>query len=285
MPFINVGQENSTEIELYYEDHGQGDPMVLIHGYPFSGLAWEKQVSYFLEKGFRVITYDRRGFGQSSKTATGYDYDTFAKDLDAIMTELDLGDVTLVGHSMGTGEVTRYISQYGSERVKCGVLISPIPPFLLNGVDKEVFRGFKAAIVKDRYEFITEFLNNFYNLGKLNFSVSDEKLRADFILASSSSPIAFYKCVDTWTTDFRDDLTHIDIPMLVIHGDKDKILPFDYTAKLLPDLIDADLRVIKGGSHGIPWTHADEISRMILEFISQEAGSISDFGEDAAQIQ
>lgn len=275
MPFINVGQENSGDIELYYEDMGKGDPLVLIHGYPFSGLAWEKMVPFFLGKGFRVITYDRRGFGMSAKPASGYDFDTFAKDLNAIMVELELENVTLVGHSMGSGEVTRYISHYGADRVKCGVLVSPLQPFLLKtadnqtGVDQSVFDGFKEAIVKDRYAFITQFLKNFYNLGILTTNMSEEKLRADFNLASISSPIAFLKCVDTWITDFRKDLPKLkNIPMLVIHGEKDQIIPIDASAKLLPQLTGCELKVIEGGSHGLPWTHADMLSQMIFDFMT-----------------
>ncbi len=274
MPFLNVGQENSGDIDLYYQDMGKGDPIIMIHGYPFSGLAWEKQVSYFLEKGFRVITYDRRGFGLSSKPAIGYDYETFAHDLNAFIVGMELENVTLVGHSMGTGEVTRYISRFGSEHVKCAVLVSPLQPFLLktsdnqSGVEQKVFDGFKEAIVKDRYAFITQFLKNFYNLGILTTNVSEEKLRADFTLAASSSPIAFLKCVDTWLTDFRKDLPKLkEVPMLVIHGDKDQIIPFDSSAKLLPDLIGCELKVIEGGSHGIAWTHADMLSKMIFDFM------------------
>lgn len=275
MPFINVGQENSGDIELYYEDMGKGDPLVLIHGYPFSGLAWEKMVPFFLDKGFRVITYDRRGFGMSAKPASGYDFDTFAKDLNAIMVELELENVTLVGHSMGSGEVTRYISHYGADRVKCGVLVSPLQPFLLKtadnqtGVDQSVFDGFKEAIVKDRYAFITQFLKNFYNLGILTTNMSEEKLRADFSLAASASPIAFLKSVDTWITDFRKDLPKLkNIPMLVIHGEKDQIIPIDASAKLLPQLTGCELKVIEGGSHGLPWTHADMLSQMIFDFMT-----------------
>jgi non-heme chloroperoxidase len=273
MGLITVGQENTTDINLYYEDHGQGDPIVLIHGYPFSGSAWEKQMMYLIEKGYRVITYDRRGFGLSSKAATGYDYDTFAKDLDYLMNELDLQDAVLVGHSMGTGEVVRYLAKYGSDRVKGGVLVSPIPPFILktddnpNGVDQKVFDGFKEKIKQDRFAFVTDFMENFYNLGLLNHGISEEKMRVDMNLAFMSSPVGFLKCVDTWLTDFRPDLQKIKTPMLVIHGDKDKILPYDLTAKLLPKLIGAKLETIEAGSHGIPWTHADEISRMIFEFV------------------
>jgi non-heme chloroperoxidase len=276
MPFINIGDENGKEIMLHFEDHGHGEPLLMIHGYPFSGMAWEKQVSFFVEKGYRVITYDRRGFGHSSKTMLGYDYDTFTNDLKTIIDRLNLSNLTLVGHSMGTGEVTRYIARYGSSKVKAAVLVSPIPPYILkaddnkNGIDRKVFEGFKDAIKKDRYAFISEFLKNFYNLSLLNHGVSEEKLRADFNLASLSSPTAFLKCVDTWLTDFRQDLRKINVPLLVIHGDKDNILPFENTAKLIPDYVKASVKVISGGSHGIPWTHADDISVMILDFMKRE---------------
>lgn len=270
MPFINIGEENGKEVMLHFEDHGSGEPVLMIHGYPFSGIAWEKQTAKLVDEGYRVITYDRRGFGHSSKTMLGYDYDTFARDLNTVIDRLNLTNITLVGHSMGTGEVTRYISRYGSSKVKCAVLVSPIPPFILNGVDKSVFEGFKDAIRKDRYAFISEFLKNFYNLGVLNHGVSEEKLRADFNLASQASPAGFLNCVDTWMTDFRDDLPKINVPLLVIHGDKDNILPFEITAKLIPGIVKgAKLEVIKGGSHGIPWTHADDISGMVIDFMQQ----------------
>lgn len=280
MAFLTVAQENSQDIKLHFEDHGEGDILLLIHGYPFSGTAWEKVEALLLEEGFRVITYDRRGFGLSSKPSLGYDYDTFAADLDSLLTQLNLYDVTLVGHSMGSGEITRYLSKYGAERVKNAIFVSPIPPFILKtednqtGVDQSVFDGFKKAIETDRYAFITEFLKNFYNtddvVGK---PLSNEKIRADFILASSASPIAFLKCVDTWLTDFRDDLPKITVPSLIIQGDMDRILPLDKTGKLMSEKIKAELKVVAGGSHGIPWTHADQIFDDILEFLESSAKS------------
>lgn len=277
MGYVNVGEENSESIDLYYEDHGQGDPILMIHGYPFSGKAWEKEEKFFLDHGYRVITYDRRGFGLSSKPSVGYDYDTFTKDLNAIMRELDLHDVTLVGHSMGSGEVTRYISQFGSSRVKACVLVSPIPPYLLDGVPQKVFDGFKEAIVEDRYAFMTTFLKNFYNLGLMSHGVSEEKLRADFTLGTSASPIAFLKCVDTWTTDFRKDLPKMNVPLMVIQGDKDNILPIDATGKKIPEIVPGcRLEVISGGSHGIPWTHGEEIGKMILDFVSVINSTMTD---------
>lgn len=294
MSFITVGKENSVEIKIHYTDRGAGEPVVLIHGYPFSGCAWEKVEAQFLDEGYRVITYDRRGFGESSKPSIGYEWDTFASDLDKILTTLKLTGVTLVGHSMGSGEVTRYLSNFGSDRVARAVFVSPIPPFLLktednkNGVEQEVFEGFKEAIKKDRYEFITEFLKNFYNLDKLigKPQVSEEKLRADFNLAAKSSPVAFFECVGTWTEDFRDDLTSINVPSLIIHGDADKILPFEVTAERLAKEINARLKVIPGGSHGIPWTHADEIFNEIQDFMGTSRGRMpGKSSEDSQAIQ
>lgn len=276
MPYIKVGKENSSDIKIYYEDFGEGEPIVLIHGYPFNGRAWEKQVTSLLDNGYRVITYDRRGFGLSSKPSVGYDWNTFAQDLHTIMTDLSLSNVSLVGHSMGTGEITRYLANYGSKKVSKIVLISPIPPFILktddnpNGIGKEVFDGFKKAISQDRYAFISQFLEMFYNLGKniRGSLLSEEKLNADFNTASSCSPIAFYKCVDTWTDDFRDDLTRMNVPTLIIQGDADQILPLDITGELLSQKVVSKLEIIDGGSHGIPWTHGEEISHKILSFLS-----------------
>lgn len=275
MPYITVDKENSSDIKIHYQDHGSGEILLFIHGYPFSGLAWEKQEAYFLEQGYRVITYDRRGFGLSSKPSGGYDWDTFALDLDKLITHLDLEDITLIGHSMGSGEITRYLAMVNSARISRAVYISPIPPMVLksrdnpDGVDREVFESFKTAIKNDRYAFMTEFLKNFYNIEKLtgNTHISDEKLWADFQIASISSLSAFYKCVDTWTADFRGDLPAITIPCLVIHGDNDKILPYEITGKRLAKELHAQLKVIPNGSHGIPWTHAEEICEAIKEFL------------------
>jgi len=275
MPFIQVGIENDHPIELYYEDQGEGRPVVLIHGFPFDVGAWERQKIVLLDAGYRTILYDRRGFGKSSQPVAGYDYDTFAADLDALLNELDIQDATLVGHSMGTGEVTRYIGKYGSERVLSAVLISPLQPFLLKtddnpeGVDKSVFEGIKAAIAKDRYTFYTDFLQDFFNLDEnLGTLVSQEAVTNSWNIATHSSPIATYACVDQWITDFRDDVKKNDVPTLVIHGDKDRVLPYDVTAGRLSSLI-ADVKVVtlKGAPHGIPWTHAEDVNRELLEFL------------------
>ena len=277
MAYVSIGTENKYPLELHFTDRGAGEPVILIHGYPFSGAAWECQESALIEAGYRVITYDRRGFGESSKPSVGYDYDTFAEDLDKVIQHLELKHVTLIGHSMGTGEVARYISRYGSENVVRAVMVSPIPPFLLKtednatGVDQSVFDGFKEEIKKDRYAFMTAFLKNFYGNGLMtNDGVSEEKLRADFNLGVSSGAIAFFKCVDTWLTDFREDVNKIDVPLLIIHGDADKVLPIDSTARVLTKTV-GELVEIPGGSHGIPWTHPGEVSSAILDFMVRTA--------------
>src|SRR5207302_8072987 len=238
MPTVTVGQENSAGIEIHYEDHGAGQPVVLIHGYPLSGRAWDRQVPALLEAGYRVITYDRRGFGQSSQPATGYDYDTFAADLSTLLEHLDLHDAVLVGHSMGTGEVTRYLSSYGSARAAKGVLVSPIPPFLLqasdnpDGVPQSLFDGFAQAAAADTPAWMKGFLDNFYNIDTLRGTlVSDQAYQASWNLAASASATAAVACISTWATDFRDDLPEIDVPILVIQGDADQVLPLDKTGK------------------------------------------------------
>ena len=276
MPYVNVGTENSGAIELYYEDHGSGPPVVLIHGYPLSGRAWDKQVPVLLDMGCRVITYDRRGFGKSSQPVTGYDYDTFAADLNALMEKLDLREAVMVGHSMGTGEVTRYLGTYGSGRVAKGVLISPIPPFLLHsdsnpeGLPASLFEGFIQSAKADTPAWMKGFLDNFYNMDVLGGTlVSDQAFQASFNLAVAASGTAAVACVPTWETDFRGDLPKIDVPMLVIQGDADRVLPFDKTGKRLPDLIkNAQLVVIEGGPHAIAWTHADQVNRALYQFLS-----------------
>jgi non-heme chloroperoxidase len=275
MPYITVGKENSGRIDIYYEDHGEGQPVVLIHGFPLNGASWEKQVPALLDAGHRVITYDRRGFGKSSQPASGYDYDTFAADLDALLEHLDVYGAVLAGHSMGTGEVTRYLGRYGPARVAKGVLISPIPPYLLqagdnpDGVPQGLFDGFAQAARADTPAWMKGFLDNFYNADTLRGTrVSDQAYQASWNLAVTASATAAVACISTWTTDFRDDLPKIDVPTLVIHGDADQVLPLDKTAKRLPGLIkDVQLTVVEGGPHAIPWTHAGQVNTALLDFI------------------
>jgi non-heme chloroperoxidase len=276
MPQLKVGVENTADIHIHYEDHGTGRPIVLIHGYPLDGNSWERQERVLLAQGNRVITYDRRGFGRSSQPTIGYDYDTFAADLNALLEHLDLSDIVLGGFSMGTGEVTRYLAKYGSSRVRKAALFGVIPPFLLKtadnpeGVDKSVFEGVKAAIVADRYAYFEDFFNNFYNVDVLGATkISDRAWQASFNVAVGSSPFATYACVDTWLTDFRQDLPKIDVPTLVVHGSADRILPYEATAKRLPGLIkNMRLVTVEGGPHNIGWTQADEVNKALLEFLS-----------------
>src|SRR6202040_3434744 len=275
MAKVTVGQENSSDIEIYYEDHGAGQPVVLIHGYPLSGRAWDKQVPALLKAGYRVITYDRRGCGQSSQPVTGYDYDTFAADLHALLEHLDLRDAVLAGHSMGTGEVTRYLGRYGSARVAKGVLVAPIPPYLLQtgdnpeGVPRALFDGFAAAARADTPAWMKGFLENFYNYDTLAGTlVSEQAFQTSWNLAVTASATAAVACIGTWATDFRADLPEIDVPMLVIQGDADQVLPLDKTGQRLPALIkDVQLIVFEGGPHAIPWTHADQVNTALLDFI------------------
>ncbi len=273
---ITVGEENSTSIEVSYEDHGSGSPVVLIHGWPLSAASWEKQIAALLAAGHRVITYDRRGFGRSSRPGVGYDYDTFAADLDAVLTALDLREVDLVGFSMGTGEVTRYIGRYGTDRVRKAVLIGTLGPYLVKaadnpeGVDQSVFDGIKAAIRADRPAFLLEFLHNFYNYdvngGKL---VSERVVEDNFNVAAGASAIGTLACVDAWIEDFRNDLPRNDVPTLILHGDADRVLPPDATSRRQVKLIkQARLVELKDGPHGVIWTHADQINRELVGFLS-----------------
>jgi len=275
MSIVNVGKENSVPIELYYEDHGKGSPVVLIHGWPLSGASWEKQTAALLAAGHRVITYDRRGFGRSSKTGVGYDYDTFAADLDKLLKKLDLKGVSLVGFSMGSGEVTRYIGKYGSKRVRKAVLIGTLGPYLVKaadnpeGVDAKVFEDIKAALRADRPAFLMAFLRNFYNYdvtgGKL---VSERVLEENWNVAAGASAIGTLNCVDCWIEDFRKDVKKNDVPTLILHGDADRILPPDATSRRQAKMIkNVKFVELPGGPHGVLWTHADRINSELVSFL------------------
>ncbi|CAL9527506.1 alpha/beta hydrolase [Streptomyces werraensis] len=277
MPFITVGQENSTDIELYYEDHGTGQPVVLIHGYPLDGHSWEKQTAALLAAGYRVVTYDRRGFGQSSQPTTGYDYDTFAADLNTVMETLDLRDAVLVGFSMGTGEVGRYLGTYGSERVAKAAFLASLEPYLLKtddnptGVDASVFEGIEKAVTADRYAYFTAFYQDFYNLDEnLGTRISEEALRNSWNVAAGSSPYASIAAVATWTTDFRADLAKIDVPALILHGTADRILPIESTGEPFHQALpQAEYVVVEGAPHGLLWTHAQEVTDALLAFLAK----------------
>lgn len=290
MPSIHVGEENSTKIHIHYEDLGSGQPVVLIHGFPLSHRSWEKQTIALLDAGYRVIAYDRRGFGDSSQPSTGYDYDTFAADLDQLMNELDLRDAVLAGFSMGTGEVTRYLGNYGSERVSKAILLGVVPPFLLKtddnpaGIEATAIDDIVAAIRADRLAYLTAFYDAFYNLDEfLGTRISDEVVRDSWNVAAGASAIGTLSCPPTWITDFRQDLPKIDVPTLVVHGDADRILPIDATARRLPDLIaDCQLVEIKGAPHGMLWTHGAEVNEALLDFIGRDAALAQAVGDRSA---
>ncbi len=272
---IIVGKENAHNIGLYYEDHGTGKPVVLIHGWPLSGASWEKQLTALLGAGYRVITYDRRGFGNSGRPTTGYDYDTLAADLHRLIMQLDLRGTTLVGFSMGGGEVARYLATYGPDRVSKAVFMAAIPPFLLKtpdnpaGVDASVFDGIKQAIAADRPAFLSRFLADFYNVDTLGGTrVSEEVVRFSWNIGAGASPKGTLDCVSAWLTDFRGDLKRISVPTLVIHGDDDRILPLAATGARTAELVRGGrLAVVAGGPHGLNWTHAEEVNRELLAFL------------------
>jgi len=282
MPYLTVGEENSGGIELYYEDHGSGQPVVLIHGYPLSGASWEKQLPALLKAGYRVITYDRRGFGKSSQPATGYNYDTFTEDLHQLVTQLKLRDFTLVGFSMGGGEVARYLGKYGSNGVSKAVIISGVPPYLLKtadnpeALDGEVFAGIEKAVAADRYAFFSGFFQNFYNTDQfLGKRVSEQAIEASWNVAAGASAIASLACVAAWHTDFREDLARIDVPTLVIQGDADRILPIAATGLRTTKLIKgARQLIVKDGPHAVTWTHAEEVNDGLLRFLGEKTSNV-----------
>jgi non-heme chloroperoxidase len=278
MAFITVGTENSTDIDLYYEDHGSGQPVLLIHGFPLDGHSWEKQSAALLDAGYRVITYDRRGFGQSSQPTVGYDYDTFAGDLNTVLETLDLTDVVLVGFSMGTGEVGRYLGTYGSDRVAKAIFLASLEPFLLQTDDNPggaaplaFFEGIVDAVKADRYAYFTEFYQNFYNTAEnLGTRLSDEALQNSWNVAAGSGFYAAAAAPLTWITDFRADVARIDVPTLIVHGTSDNILPIDATGRLFAKALPAAEYVeIEGAPHGMLWTHAAEINEVLLAFLAK----------------
>lgn len=278
MGYINVGNENSTPINLYYEDQGTGQPVVLIHGYPLNGHSWELQTRELLAAGYRVITYDRRGFGQSSKVGSGYDYDTFAADLNTLLETLDLRDVALVGFSMGTGELARYISRYGHERISKLAFLASLEPFLVaqddnpQGVSKDVFDGIEAAAKRDRFAWFTQFFSNFYNLEEtLGNRISQDVVNSNWNVAVSSAPVAAYAVVSSWIEDFRADVEAIRAsgkPCMILHGTADNILPIDATARRFHEILpEVEYFEIENAPHGLLWTHAEEVNAALLSFL------------------
>lgn len=278
MAFIRTSEEDSNEIDIYYEDYGTGKPVVLIHGWPLSCDSWEKQVSALTSAGYRVIAYDRRGFGNSSRPYQGYDYESLAQDLQILIDTLDLRQLALVGFSMGGGEVARYLGRYGSERVERAVFISCVTPYLLKtannseGLDQSVFTDIEKAILADRPAFLSGFLHDFYNADLLSGSlISQAAIQSAWNIAAGASAKATLDCVASWGTDFRKDLAAIDIPVLVIHGAADRILPIANTGARMPKALkQARLVTIADGPHGICWTHAEQVNRELISFLECE---------------
>ncbi|MFC7787860.1 alpha/beta fold hydrolase [Microbacterium sp. MAHUQ-60] len=278
MGHITVGTENSSPIELYYEDHGSGRPLVLIHGYPLDGHSWERQSRALLADGYRVITYDRRGFGRSSKVSSGYDYDTFATDLRIVLETLDLHDVVLIGFSMGTGELARYVSRFGHERVTGLAFLASLPPFLAarpdnpEGVPQMVFEEIRAAAVADRFAWFAHFFADFYNLDQnLGDRISMEAVTASWNVAITSAPAAAHAVVSSWLEDFRADIVAVrasGVPTLIVHGTADRILPIDSTGRRLHRALpDAQYVEIDAAPHGLLWTHTDDVNLALTAFL------------------
>ena len=279
MATITAGQENTTPIELYYEDHGSGDPVVLLAGWPLDSRSWEPQVHELLEAGHRVIVYDRRGFGSSSRPTEGYDFDTLAADLDRLMTELDLRDATLVGFSLGTGELARYIGTHGTDRLKACVFIETLAPSFARsdqnpeGVDQAGVTGAQDAIRADRFAWLTGLLGDLLNLDEnLGTRVSEETVRSLWDAAADASPWGTWACPPGWLEDFTEDIRRIDIPTLIMHGTADRILPIAGQGRRLhAALPDARYIEIEGGPHVMCVTHAAEVNRELLAFLREPA--------------
>ncbi|MBA3423079.1 MAG: alpha/beta hydrolase [Rubrobacter sp.] len=276
MTFVQVGNENGAPVELYYEDYGSGSPVVLIHGWPLSGRSWENQVPALVEAGHRVIAYDRRGFGKSSQTWGGYDYNTFAADLEALLTSLALSDATLVGFSMGGGEVARYIGRYGTARVSKAVLASAVPPYLYQsddnpegGLDDATIQQFKDGVRGDRIAFLDGFTTDFFTAGDRTDLISEPNRLYNREIAAFASPKGTLDCIDAFgRTDFRADLEEFDVPTLIIHGDSDAIVPFEVSGRRSHEMISgSSLELIEGGPHGINVTHAEQFNRALLDFL------------------
>jgi len=275
MGTMTVGQENSTPIELYYEDHGSGDPVVLLAGWPLDSRSWEPQVHSLLEVGHRVIAYDRRGFGRSSRPTEGYDFDVLADDLHQLLTELDLREVTLIGFSLGTGELARYIGAHGTERLKSCVFIETLAPSFAKsgenpeGVDQAGVAGVQQAILDDRFAWLTGLVENLLNLDDyLGKRVSEQTVRAIWNAGADASPWATWACPPGWLADFSDDITKIDIPTLILHGTADRILPINGQGRRLHAALPAARYAeIDGGPHVMGVTHAEEVNRELLAFL------------------
>lgn len=277
MGYVNIGTENSTPIQLYYEDHGAGRPVVLIHGWPLSSRSWEGQVAPLVAAGYRVVTYDRRGFGRSSQPWTGYDYDTFAADLNTLMERLDLREATLVGFSMGGGEVARYVGTFGTERVAQAVFAAAVPPYLRAAPDNpggaftdEALTGMRAGVTEDRLAFLDTFITQFFTAGDRTDLISPQRRHYHVSLAATASPQGTLECITAFgTTDFRGDLAKFAIPTLVIHGDSDAIVAFENSGARTHEAIPGcRLALIEGGPHGLNATHTAEFNAALLDFLA-----------------
>ena len=276
MSKVEIGQENGSTIKLHYEDRGSGRPVVLIHGWPLSGRAWEAQTLPLVEAGYRAITYDRRGFGLSSQPSDGYDYDTFAADLDALLTQLDLRDVTLVGFSMGGGEVARYLARYGGDRVAQAVFAAAVPPYLYQsednpdgGLDDATIAQFEEGVKTDRLAFLDEFTKQFFAAGERTDLVSEPQREYARDIAAFASPKGTLDCIAAFgRTDFRADLEKVTVPTLVIHGDADAIVPFEVSGKRTHEAIAGSrLELVEGAPHGLNVTHAEQFNEALLSFL------------------
>lgn len=276
MAKITVGTENQAPIEIYYEDYGIGKPVVLIHGWPLSGRSWEYQIPVLVEAGYRVITYDRRGFGKSSQPWEGYEYDTFTSDLHQLLEQLELQNVTLVGFSMGGGEVARYISTYGADRIQKAVFAGAVPPYLYKSedhpegaLDDATIEAFKSGVINDRLAFLDEFTKGFFAAGDRTDLVSEPFRLYNWDIAAGASPKGTLDCITAFSkTDFRKDLEKFNIPTLIIHGDSDATVPYEYSGKLTHEAIpNSKVSLIKGGPHGLNATHAKEFNEALLLFL------------------
>jgi pimeloyl-ACP methyl ester carboxylesterase len=276
MPYLNKTQ-TSNEVKIFYEDHGAGKPVILIHGWPLSHRSWDGQVTALAEAGYRVIAYDRRGFGQSGTEWNRYDYDTLASDLDTLITELDLNDVTLVGFSMGGGEVVRYLTNYGDSRISKAALIASIIPLVPqkednpDGVPQEELDKIAQALKTDRVAFLKDFHKNFYNYSLLKKDVSEARLDADFIVASGASENATQKAAEAWaTTDFRPELENVTVPTLIVHGDADHIVPIKTSAEqAAKGIANNEYHIVEGAPHGLNVTHTFELNNLLLNFLNK----------------
>lgn len=277
MPYIDISQSQSKSVKLHYQDFGEGSPVVLIHGWPLSGRTWEPQVADLVDAGFRVITYDRRGFGASSQPWSGYDYDSLARDLNELITELELQGVSLVGFSMGGGEVARYIGTYGTAFIRCAVFAAAVPPFLLKGVsnpegavtEEDVLKK-EQAVLEDRMHFLDEFTHKFFSNAEGTLLVSEAQREYAKTIAAFASPKGTHSCIGSFSrTDFREDLQKINVPTLVIHGDSDRIVPMEVSGLRTHQMVqDSEMHVIRNGPHGCNLSHAQEFNRVLIDFIN-----------------